>query len=35
MNLAHHIARAARVDAPAPALLAGLTPVADDGRLAA
>lgn len=35
MNLAHHIDRAARVDAQAPALFKGLTLVADYGRLAA
>ncbi len=35
MNLAHHLLRAAKVDASAPALLKGLTPVADYGRLAA
>ena len=35
MNLAHHLLRAARADASAPALLRGLTPVADYGRLAA
>ncbi|MFT4117793.1 AMP-binding protein [Bradyrhizobium sp.] len=35
MNLAHHLLRAARADAAAPALLKGLTPVADYGRLAA
>ena len=35
MNLAHHLLRAARADASAPALLKGLTPVADYGRLAA
>jgi len=34
MNLAHHLLRAARADASAPALLKGLTPVADYGRLA-
>ncbi|WIW45254.1 AMP-binding protein [Bradyrhizobium sp. 62B] len=35
MNLAHHLLRAAKADASAPALLKGLTPVADYGRLAA
>jgi acyl-CoA synthetase (AMP-forming)/AMP-acid ligase II len=35
MNLAHHIVRAARVDASAPALLCGMTSVADYGQLAA
>ncbi|MEK9278360.1 MULTISPECIES: AMP-binding protein [unclassified Bradyrhizobium] len=35
MNLAHHLLRAARADASAPALFKGLTPVADYGRLAA
>ncbi|PDT89802.1 AMP-dependent synthetase [Bradyrhizobium sp. Y36] len=35
MNLAHHLLRAARSDASAPALLKGLTEVADYGRLAA
>ncbi|WP_063689816.1 AMP-binding protein [Bradyrhizobium stylosanthis] len=34
MNLAHHLLRAAKADASAPALLKGLTPVADYGRLA-
>src|SRR5262249_12994520 len=34
MNLAHHLLRAARADASAPALLKGLKPVADYGRLA-
>ncbi|WP_234680183.1 AMP-binding protein [Bradyrhizobium monzae] len=34
MNLAHHLLRAARADASAPALLKGLTPVATYGRLA-
>lgn len=32
MNLAHHLLRAAGADASAPALLSGLTPVADYGR---
>ncbi|MBR1131009.1 class I adenylate-forming enzyme family protein [Bradyrhizobium iriomotense] len=35
MNIAHHLLRAARADASAPALLKGLTPVADYGRLGA
>ncbi|SFI21081.1 class I adenylate-forming enzyme family protein [Bradyrhizobium sp. cf659] len=35
MNLAHHLLRAAKADASAPALFKGLTPVADYGRLAA
>ncbi|MBR0784400.1 class I adenylate-forming enzyme family protein [Bradyrhizobium iriomotense] len=35
MNLAHHLLRAAKADPSAPALLKGLTPVADYGRLAA
>ncbi|MBR0972634.1 MULTISPECIES: class I adenylate-forming enzyme family protein [Bradyrhizobium] len=35
MNLAYHLLRAARADASVPALLKGLTPVADYGRLAA
>ncbi|MGY4365099.1 acyl-CoA synthetase (AMP-forming)/AMP-acid ligase II [Bradyrhizobium sp. LB1.3] len=35
MNLAHHLLRSAKADASAPALLKGLTPVADYGRLAA
>jgi acyl-CoA synthetase (AMP-forming)/AMP-acid ligase II len=35
MNLAHHIERAARIDAKAPALFKGLAPVADYGQLAA
>lgn len=35
MNLAHHLLRAARAEPSAPALLKGLTPVADYGRLAA
>jgi acyl-CoA synthetase (AMP-forming)/AMP-acid ligase II len=35
MNLAHHLLRTAKANAPAPALLKGLTPVADYGRLAA
>lgn len=34
MNLAHHLLRAAKADASAPALLEGLTVVADYGRLA-
>ena len=34
MNLAHHLLRAAKADASAPALLKGLTVVADYGRLA-
>jgi acyl-CoA synthetase (AMP-forming)/AMP-acid ligase II len=34
VNLAHHLLRAAKADASAPALLKGLTPVADYGRLA-
>ena len=34
MNLAHHLLRAAKADASAPALLKGLTPVADYRRLA-
>ena len=35
MNLAHHLLRAAKANSSAPALLKGLTPVADYGRLAA
>ena len=35
MNLAHHLLRAAKATSSAPALLKGLTPVADYGRLAA
>lgn len=35
MNLAHHLLRAAKVNASAPSLLKGLVPVADYGRLAA
>jgi acyl-CoA synthetase (AMP-forming)/AMP-acid ligase II len=34
MNLAYHLLRAAKADASAPALLKGLTPVSDYGRLA-
>jgi acyl-CoA synthetase (AMP-forming)/AMP-acid ligase II len=34
VNLAHHLLRAAKADASAPALLKGLTPVADYGQLA-
>jgi acyl-CoA synthetase (AMP-forming)/AMP-acid ligase II len=34
MNLAHHLLRAAKADASAPALFKGPTPVADYGRLA-
>ncbi|PJG55067.1 AMP-dependent synthetase [Bradyrhizobium forestalis] len=35
MNLAHHLLRAAKANASAPALFKGLTPVANYGRLAA
>ncbi|WP_407187871.1 class I adenylate-forming enzyme family protein [Bradyrhizobium centrosematis] len=35
MNLAHHLLRAAKANSSAPALLKGLTPVADYGSLAA